>query len=265
VLVSSAAYWASWADSLQGLIQGFPTIGRDILFHLTVLDNAAGLAPGADCLRAAEEATRYCETGNWAERPTWATFAIDNTPPAPPPLPLALGKWTHGWQFHASSGLLRQSYRTLLCELGGGPHARVNSATAGKTRLRSCMGPYAAIWLTICPTTDNLTLDNETTSCAVRRRLGIGVLFEGDDPHGHSRMTDNRHGRLNARHTWMVAAWRQVFTESGGLIPDRNVERTLRSAHISVPTRDTKRLDLIVPGTNVARGLPLFCDITIIL
>ena len=98
----------------------------------------------------------------------------------------------------------------------------------------------------------------------MRRRLGIDVSFEGADPHGYSRMTDNRHGRLNARHTWMVAAWRQVFTESGGLIPDRNVERTLRSTHIPVPAGDTRRLDLIVPGTNVARGLPLFCDITII-
>ena len=126
------------------------------------------------------------------------------------------------------------------------------------------MGPYAATWLTICPLTNGLTLDNESMVCAVRRRFGIGVLFEGGDPHGHSRMTDNNYGRLNARHTWMVAAWRQVFTEGGGLIPDRNVERTLRTTHIPVPAGDTRRLDLIVPGTNVARGLPLFCDITII-
>ena len=266
VLLAPAAYWASWADYLRSLVMGFPTIGRDMLFHLTTLDNGGPLVPGAqpDCLRAAEEAGRYCDNGNWTDRPLWATLAIDNTPPAPPPLPLSLGEWSHGWQFHASSGLLRQQYRALLCTLGGGPHARTNAATTGKARLRSCMGPYAATWLTVCPTTDKLTMDNETTLCAIRRRLGIGVLFEGRDPHGHSKMTDNTHGRLNARHTWMIAAWRQVCTEGGGLIPDRNVERTLSNTHIPVPAGDTRRLDLIVPCTNVVRGLPLFCDVTVL-
>ena len=55
-----------------------------------------------------------------------------------------------------------------------------------------------------------------------------------------------------------------VFTEGGGLIPDRNVERTLSSTHVPVPAGDSRRLDLIVPCTNVARGLPLFCDITVV-
>ena len=69
---------------------------------------------------------------------------------------------------------------------------------------------------------------------------------------------------MNARHTTVTAAWRQVFVEAGGAVPDRNVERLLRDTHVPVPPQDQRRLDLIVPNLNVAFGVPLFCDITII-
>ena len=59
-----------------------------------------------------------------------------------------------------------------------------------------------------------------------------------------------------------MAAWRQVFIEAGGSVPDRNVERMLRNTHVPVPPGDTRRLDLIVSGLGVERGLPLFCDVT---
>ena len=52
--------------------------------------------------------------------------------------------------------------------------------------------------------------------------------------------------------------------EAGGNVPDRNVERKLRNTHIPVPPGDARRLNLVVPGLNVARGLPLFCDVTVI-
>ena len=64
--------------------------------------------------------------------------------------------------------------------------------------------------------------------------------------------------------TVMIAAWRQVFIEAGGKVPDRNRERMLRNTHIPVPPEDSRRMDLVVPGLNVARGLPLFCDATIL-
>ena len=97
-----------------------------------------------------------------------------------------------------------------------------------------------------------------------RRRLGSAVAIDGPDPHGHRRLVESVGGRTSARHTAMTAAWRQVFVEAGGQVPDRNVERMLSTTHVPVPEGDRRRIDLVVPGLNVARGRPLFCDITVI-
>ena len=39
---SPAAYWASWADALPGLLARFPAIGRRRLHHLTAAEDATG-------------------------------------------------------------------------------------------------------------------------------------------------------------------------------------------------------------------------------
>ena len=55
-----------------------------------------------------------------------------------------------------------------------------------------------------------------------------------------------------------------ILVEAGGDIPDSNVERMLASTQVPVPEGDMRRLDLVVPGLIVARGLPLFCDVTVV-
>ena len=48
-------------------------------------------------------------------------------------------------------------------------------------------------------------------------------------------------------------------------MPDRNVERLLRTTNVPIANADDRRkLDLIVPGLNVYEGLPLFIDATVI-
>ena len=69
---------------------------------------------------------------------------------------------------------------------------------------------------------------------------------------------------MQARRNTLIAAWRQVFQEAGGQVPQRNVERLLRTTWVSVDSSDQRRLDLIVRGLNVDRGLPLYCDVTIL-
>ena len=69
---------------------------------------------------------------------------------------------------------------------------------------------------------------------------------------------------MQARHSSLLAAWRQVFLEAGAQVPQRNVERLLRTTWVRVPAWDQRRLDLVVPGLCIDRGLPLFCDATIV-
>ena len=87
------------------------------------------------------------------------------------------------------------------------PSWRRNASASGKARLRSASGPFAATWLTICPSTKALTMTDRVFSYAMRRRLGLTINFEGD-LHGHRRLASNLDSRLNTRYTMMSYAWR---------------------------------------------------------
>ena len=266
VRTSSAAYWASWADALPGLLDRFPAQGRQILFHLSGLQalDTDEHHEGPLCLTAAELAGKECsESGEWNGRPLWIDLAAGLRPPEPTDDGITLGEWRHGWQYHSSNGLEQKAQSQVLRELAW-PSLRSNAASAGKARLYSCMGPFASSWMTICPMSDVLRLNNCDFQCAVRRRLGVAASIDGPDAHGHRVLADNTGGSLNARHSGMLAAWRQVFAEAGGHVPDRNCERLLRNTHVPVQPDDCRRLDLVVPGLNVARGLPLSRDATVI-
>eukprot|EP00959_Pyramimonas_sp_CCMP1952_P320511 6707126-Pyramimonas_sp.AAC.1 len=71
--------------------------------------------------------------------------------------------------------------------------------------------------------------------CGMRRRFGIGVTYDGPDVHGHARLASVLGGRTHAKHTSLIAAWKQMLIEAGSIIPDRNVERVLSRTHIPTP------------------------------
>ena len=220
-------------------------------------------AVGIRSVVAAERAGRKCDASGWPDRPAWVDLAAGVRPPEPEPDFDSVGEWMHGWQHHSAQNLEKESFNLLLRDTAL-PSTRSNAAAPGKARLFSCCGRFASVWLTVCPTTELLAFENCNLQVAVRRRLGLAICHEGADTHGHAALTTNIGGRLNAKHTALLTAWRQVFLEAGGQVPQRNVERMLRNTHIPVPTVDQRRLDLVVPGLNVARGLPLFCDVTVV-
>ena len=209
-----------------------------------------------------ELAGTWCESRGWHTRPTWVDLAAGCRPPEPTQSDEALGEWRHGWQYHSSWHIEDTAFRQLLADFAL-PSTRSNAAAAGKARLFSCGGRFASVWLTVCPTTELLTLDNEEMQVAMRRRLGIAIGYDGPDPHGHSSLTSNVGARLNAKHTALLVSWRQVFVEAGSPMPDRNVERLLRDTHIPVHPHDLRRIDLVVPGLNVARGVPRRFSVTL--
>ena len=215
------------------------------------------------CLCEAELAGRRCELAGWTTRPTWLDLAAGARPWIPEQDETTLGEWIHGWQYHGSWNLEQAEARDLERTLAL-PSTRVNAVALGKTRLHSCRGRFAPSWLIVCPTSKHLKFCNEEFCCSMKFRLGLAVSSGGPDAHGFQHLADNRGGRLNARHSGMLAGWRQVLVEAAGHIPDHNVERMLHDTHVPVPPADMRRLDLVVPGLNVVRGLPLFCDITVV-
>ena len=100
---SNAAYWASWADALQGICQRFPAVGNRVLLHLTTLQTAVYPAAAPRCLLQAEYAGTWCESQGWAQRLTWADVAAGMRPPTPDPTTTELGEWRHGWQYYTSN------------------------------------------------------------------------------------------------------------------------------------------------------------------
>ena len=91
--LAPAAYWASWADSLTGLVNGFPAIGREILHHLQALNAASpdNFHAYPSCLAAAESAGRVCDAAGWATRPSWDFLAAGGRPPEPSSQQVELG------------------------------------------------------------------------------------------------------------------------------------------------------------------------------
>ena len=100
--------------------------------------------------------------------------------------------------------------------------------------------------------------------CAVLHGLGIAVRAIGGDPHGHYRLATVLEGLTHARHRTMIMAWKQVFVEAGASMPDRSIERMLSRTNVPVNAADQRRLDLVVSGLSVYRGLPLSCDVTVV-
>ena len=279
VRTAPAAYWGSWADCFGPLSERFPAFGRFAMQHLSAAEAGFDLHLLPASLAAVHEAGLHLQHAGF-RRPAWENLLRGERPPPPGrtgdprSTEACIGEWVHGWQFHASDVLEQQEHVSLLTALSS--HGRFRGQRApppGPARLRSCAGPHAASWLTATPSTAALQLDNVAFSCGLRRRLGLATgstdyACEGCgaalDPFGFHRCACTRSGRHNARHFGVLQAWRQVFQESGNSIPRRNVERLLRNTHVPCDRRDARRLDLIVAGSSIARGLPLFCDVTVV-
>ena len=90
--------------------------------------------------------------------------------------------------------------KTYQCNL------RINAASPDKARLYSCRGPFAGTWLTICPTSEALTLADPVMQTAVRRRLGVAISVDGPDPHGHGKLATALGGGMQARHSKLLSA-----------------------------------------------------------
>jgi hypothetical protein len=270
--ISPAAYWASWADCLSTLSRSFPAFGAYMSEQLQAAELGARDALPR-CVRELFAAAATLDAAGFS-RPTWHDVRQGVRPATPNEDELTPGEWRHGWQFYASDACEQHESRLLLRAFAvHGRQLGIQGTAPDRARLHSCAGPHAGSWLTVAPTSPALQLANDEISCALRRRVGLATGAElaqcegcgrNLDAFGHHRCNCTRTGRNHARHRGVLGAWRQVFAESGNAVARRNVERLLRNTHVPVSGSDNRRLDLVVPTTSVARGVPLFCDVTVV-
>ena len=141
------------------------------------------------CLANAEAGGQTCTEAGWTSRPSWHALFHGARPPEPEPAELALGEWAHGWQYYASNALETAEFDALLSALAY-PNTCRNAASVAKVRLHSCRGRFAPAWLTSMPCSTEQAFSDAELTCAMRRRLGLAVVFEGPDPHGHRRLAE---------------------------------------------------------------------------
>ena len=263
---SPAAFWASLADCLPVLSRRYPQFAAQLVASLD--QQTAQPGDPRTLIGGANEAARFLRDQGFEAMPSWDLLCGGVLPPDEDGDEAGPDEDRRGWQGRASRVLEKAEHESLLVALAGTTR---QGPLPGRARLRSCSGPHAGAWLATIPSTDALRLSNPEFLCALRRRLGLATggarehcegCGRAIDPHGHHRTACGRTGRHCARHKCVVAAWRQVFQEAGGHVPKRNVERMLRDTHVPVDPRDARRLDLLVTGLSVARGLPLFVDAT---
>ena len=145
--VSSAAYWAAWADALPVLRARYPEVA-DGLVH----DNELEGEPARPCLRAAALAAHRLAEAGWEARPDWDACARGAGRPA---VDGELGLGNPGWQRHAVLAL-HTSFRerVLLPTL----------TPAARALLHSQSGPHAGMWLAAIPS-DVASIPSRPTSC----------------------------------------------------------------------------------------------------
>ena len=135
----------------------------------------------------------------------WDALAQGERFPLPDILVYTFGIWHLRWQYHASYNLEATTHADLLRDRAP-PGGRSNVAIPGKAQIHSFMGPFAATWLLVSPTSALLRIRNAELQCAMRRLLGIAVLFDSPNPHGHARLADGTGDRTHAMHIELITA-----------------------------------------------------------
>merc|ERR1711969_133299 len=146
--VAPAAFLGSWAQALpvvQGLLGGAPLLGPD-----------AGPSPTATAVRHAELHWQELAGRPDVQPVDWAAAA-------------------------ASPQGLRKQQRALSSSVDRERRRRLQRAALPEdwTRVQSCAGLWASVWLTVPPTEHGLSLLDAEYSALVRFRLRVPLLPDG--------------------------------------------------------------------------------------
>ena len=254
---SPAAYWASWADSLQMIRERHPQMAR----ALTETFAREDLLPDNSLGQVNACATHLQSQGNF-RAPTWHALAHGMRPQQADgeERDRDPGEWQHGWQFYAADALER-TYRnnSLLPQLQRGDQAL----------LRSQSGLGAAAAFTALPTSDDTAFSPQEMRILIQRRLRLplpalprrcrcGCLL---DTLGDHRAACPRAGILASRGFALEAMAARICREAKGRVSTNVMVRDL---NIEAAVGDARRLEVVVNNLPLFGGSQLAIDTTLV-
>ena len=251
--LSTAAFWASWADSLPTIRARHPDIAARIL---EALEDSGG--DSATLREASTCAARLAEAG--AHVPAWAALSEGARPAPPDAEHREPGVFQHGWQFLAA--------RTLdhRCRLQLEPQL----SRSERAHLRSQSGPGAGAALMAVPSNPLMRMDPSVFRVLLLRRLRLALpLAPGScrcrhflDPLGDHRAACSTAGVLARRGYPLESAAARVCREARGRVRRDAFVRDMNV--FPAAPRDGRRIEVVVDGLPLFHGAQLAVDTTLV-
>lgn len=252
-----AAYWASWANTLEVLHKRVPDLAEAMLQQL-VRDGG----PTAPCLREAATCLNTLLLQGALDLPTWAEARAGAKAP-PPQHARDAADLDRGWQCHACSFSETHFMEHVVLPAADGPR---------RALLLSQSGGPASAWLRSLPTERAKTLLPLRLQVAVRRRLrwplpmvtrkcGRTCSHEMDSL-GDRAAACAHSGRLKLRSRPLEKMWARVLREGGARVRE-NVY--LRDTVVpGLDPRDGRHIEIVATGLPIEGGVPLAVDATMV-
>ena len=252
--VSPAAFWASWADTLEMIRNRCPSIANNILDALTNPVEAPELFQELDHCR------RLLEDEGFALAPSWQDLAWGTRPPGPGLDVFEPGEMRHGWQFHAASS--REAFYRQEQFLPSLPRNQ-------QALLRSQSGPGAGAAFSSVPYSSLTSFSCQCFRAILLRRLRLPLpacervcrCGRSLDNLGDHRAACPHAGILASRGFALEAAAARICREAGARVVTNCFVRDLNLDGVA---DDGRRLEVVANNLPLWNGAQIAIDTTLV-
>ena len=247
-----AAYWASWADTLQVLRDRQPGVLAELVRPL--LDVEAAGTPAST--RAAAQAAEYLRAQGF-RAPSWATLLESDFEAPPGRREPGIGR--PGWQHAATTATDKRVLETLFSDLD----------PASRALLLSQSGDAASCAFTAFPTSRDTDVPDAEYRILLLRRLRLPLPLTparcpcgGNlDALGDHRSACAQVGVLARRAGPLERAAARICREAGARVAT-NV--SLRDLNLDLPAADGRRIEVVANNLPIWQGAQIAVDTTIV-
>ena len=252
VRTAPAAYWASWADSLEMIRMRHPALAA---LFVQALDNGTA----EPSLHELQQARVQLVFEGFSGCPSWQQLARGARPEQEESEP---GEWPRGWQ---RSGAGKREHFAREIMLAG---HRENSTQA--SLLRSQSGPCGGKVFTVLPTSTLTTIPSAEFRVLLLRRLHLPIPLAARhcrcrrvlDPAGHHRAACSTCGVLRRRGKPLEKAAARVCREAGARVAENVLLQNMNLPGISA--WDHRQIEVVANGLPLWGGAQLAVDTTLV-